>query len=463
MEQLDLDALLARSYEICEALTKANVGDVCSEGRSLRNLLRNDLVTFGGYLVEGDGVIAPDEVQFVASTLGLAQDAPIIEQLKRRTLDTSTAKEAPFSLKYAVLADAGRKLSPDPFKGQCAAIFYDTFRVFGKSIMALRKADISGNVAKRFTAYMERMEAMLKEYAVWRPRSQKGYRVVEPAVEVAATEDAHELDELLAELGSLVGLTGVKHQVNIMVNLIQVQKMRANLGMRTADISKHMVFLGNPGTGKTTIARLLANIYRALGVLRTGQLVEVDRSGLVRGDVGQTATRTQEVVDEALGGVLFIDEAYALTVGKGENDFGQEAVDTLLKAMEDHRDDLVVIVAGYTDLMERFLDSNPGLRSRFGTRIVFDDYTADELIAILQQQLARQDYALSPAALEKARALIEQRVADKPDNFANARDIRNFQERAIANHAVRVAGLAGAEDSKELLSTIEPEDLEDWS
>lgn len=463
MEQLDLDALLARSYEICEALTKANVGDVCSEGRSLRNLLRNDLVTFGGYLVEGDGVIAPDEVQFVASTLGLSQDAPIIEQLKRRTLDTSTAKEAPFSLKYAVLADAGRKLSPDPFKGQCAAIFYDTFRVFGKSIMALRKADISGNVAKRFTAYMERMEAMLKEYAVWRPRSQKGYRVVEPAVEVAATEDAHELDELLAELGSLVGLTGVKHQVNIMVNLIQVQKMRANLGMRTADISKHMVFLGNPGTGKTTIARLLANIYRALGVLRTGQLVEVDRSGLVRGYVGQTATRTQEVVDEALGGVLFIDEAYALTVGKGENDFGQEAVDTLLKAMEDHRDDLVVIVAGYTDLMERFLDSNPGLRSRFGTRIVFDDYTADELIAILQQQLARQDYALSPAALEKARALIEQRVADKPDNFANARDIRNFQERAIANHAVRVAGLAGAEDSKELLSTIEPEDLEDWS
>ena len=463
MEQLDLDALLARSYEICEALTKANVGDVRSEGRSLKNILRNDLVVFGGYLVEGDGVIAPDEVDFVAATLGLAQDAPIIEQLKRRTLDTSTAKEAPFSLKYAVLADAGRKLSPDPFKGQCAAIFYDTFRVFGKSIMALRKADISGNVAKRFTAYMERMEAMLKEYAVWRPRSQKGYRVVEPAVEVAATEDAHELDELLAELGSLVGLTGVKHQVNIMVNLIQVQKMRANLGMRTADISKHMVFLGNPGTGKTTIARLLANIYRALGVLRTGQLVEVDRSGLVRGYVGQTATRTQEVVDEALGGVLFIDEAYALTVGKGENDFGQEAVDTLLKAMEDHRDDLVVIVAGYTDLMERFLDSNPGLRSRFGTRIVFDDYTADELIAILQQQLARQDYALSPAALEKARALIEQRVADKPDNFANARDIRNFQERAIANHAVRVAGLAGAEDSKELLSTIEPEDLEDWS
>ena len=150
-------------------------------------------------------------------------------------------------------------------------------------------------------------------------------------------------------------------------------------------------------------------------------------------------------------------------MGKGENDFGQEAVDTLLKAMEDHRDDLVVIVAGYTDLMEKFLDSNPGLRSRFGTRIVFDDYSAEELIAILKQQLSRQDYALSPAALEKAQALIEARVANKPDNFANARDVRNFQERAIANHAVRVAGLKDAKDSKALLSTIEPEDLEDWS
>ena len=463
MEQLDLDALLVRSYEICEALMKANVGEVRSEGRSLKSLFRNDLVVFGGYLVEGDGVIAPDEVEFVHTALGLASDAPVIEQLRRRTLDTSSAKETPFSLKYAVLADAGKKLSPDPFKGQCASIFYDTFKVFGKTIMSLRKADISSEVAKRFTAYLERMEAMLKEYAVWRAGSQKSYHIVEPAVGMAsAEENAHELDELLAELEGLVGLEGVKHQVNIMVNLIQVQKMRAHLGMKTADISKHMVFLGNPGTGKTTIARMLANIYRALGVLRTGQLVEVDRSGLVRGYVGQTATRTQEVIDEALGGVLFIDEAYALTVGKGENDFGQEAVDTLLKAMEDHRDDLVVIVAGYTDLMERFLDSNPGLRSRFGTRIVFDDYTADELFAILQMNLKKQEYVLSPAAAEKARDLIAARVADKPANFANARDVRNFQEHAIANHAVRVAGLADAAESKELLSTIEPDDLQDW-
>ena len=254
----------------------------------------------------------------------------------------------------------------------------------------------------------------------------------------------------------------MKRQVNTMVNLLQVQQMRAAQGMKVADVSKHMVFLGNPGTGKTTVARLLAKIYRLLGVSRTGQLVEVDRSGLVRGYIGQTATRTQEVIEEALGGVLFIDEAYALTVDKGQGDFGQEAVDTLLKAMEDHRDDLVVIVAGYTDLMERFLDSNPGLRSRFSNVIHFDDYSADELMAILVLNLTKQEYQLSPEAMRKARALIQDRVDHKPDNFANGRDVRNLMEHAIANHAVRVAALEGARESKEILGTIEPEDLEPW-
>ena len=287
---------------------------------------------------------------------------------------------------------------------------------------------------------------------------------MEPAVSAADPEEqrGRSWTELLAELASLVGLEGVKRQVNTIVNLLQVQRMRAALGMKVADISKHMVFLGNPGTGKTTVARLLARIYRALGVLRTGQLVEVDRSGLVRGYIGQTATRTQEVIEEALGGVLFIDEAYALTVNKGENDFGQEAVDTLLKAMEDHRDDLVVIVAGYTDLMERFLDSNPGLRSRFGNTITFEDYTADELMEILLRNLKKQEYQLSPPRPRSGAGDDQDRVAHKPENFANARDVRNFMERAIANHAVRVASLDGASESKEILGTIEPEDLEDW-
>ena len=465
MEQLDLQALLTRSYEICDALVRADVGSVRTEGRVLKALFKNDLALFGAYLAEVGGMVPETEIVFIQTTLSFPANSPIIASLRtRQRIANLSVDTVPQSLKYAVLSDAGNKLSPDPFKRQASMIFYDTFKTFGKTILSHRTRDVSGADAQRLTTYLERMECMLKEYAVWRPSSQKSYRVVEPGTNPQTEEERKgELEELLAELEGLIGLEGVKRQVNTIVNLIQVQQMREALGMKAADVSKHMVFLGNPGTGKTTVARLLAKIYGALGVLRTGQLVEVDRSGLVRGYVGQTATRTQEVIEEAMGGLLFIDEAYALTVDKGQGDFGQEAVDTLLKAMEDHRDDLVVVVAGYTELMEQFLNSSPGLRSRFATTIFFDDYTADELMDILLQNLKKQEYQLSPAAKKKAREMIEHRVANKPDNFANARDVRNFMERAIANHAVRVAGLEEARGNKRILSTIKVEDLEDWT
>ena len=464
MEQLDLQALLTKSYEICEAITRANVGDIRASRSTLRVMLRNDLARFGIALASADGLIADEELEFIRSTLGFSSDAPVIKDARGRWRGSQVPDTVPESLKYAVLSDAGEKLKPDPFKRQSAMIFYDTFKVFGQTVLARRDREVSQAEVQLLTTYLGLMEKMLREYAVWRPGTQKWYKAIEPAVATQSDEDrADELEKLMAELNGLIGLGGVKHQVNTMVNLIKVQKMRSELGMKAADVSKHMVFLGNPGTGKTTVARMLAGIYRCLGVLRKGQLVEVDRSGLVRGYIGQTATRTQEVIEEAMGGLLFIDEAYALTVGKGHGDFGQEAVDTLLKAMEDNRDDLVVIVAGYTDLMEEFLDSNPGLRSRFSNYITFDDYSADELMAILKMNLNKQEYKLSPAAEKKAREMIDARVANKPDNFANARDIRNFMERAISNHATRVAGLKGAKDSKRILGTIKPEDLEDWS
>ena len=465
MEQFDLKALLGKSYEICDAVQAANVGDIRSERTSMRNMFRNDLAHFGIFLAAADGNVAAEEIEYIRTTLGYAPDAPVIKNARdyARSLGPQVDK-VPQSLKYAVLSDAGDKLKPDPFKHQSATIFYDTFKVFGQTILAQRSRDVTDAEAARLTSYMECMEKMLREYAVWRPGSQKFYRPVEPVLVTQSSEEKEqELEALMSELKSLIGLESVKRQVNTIVNLINVQEMRRELGMKPADVSKHMVFLGNPGTGKTTVARLLAKIYRCLGVLRRGQLVEVDRSGLVRGYIGQTATRTQEVVEEALGGVLFIDEAYSLTVGKGKGDFGQEAVDTLLKAMEDHRDDLVVIVAGYTNLMQEFLDSNPGLRSRFSNFIEFEDYTADELMLILKSNLEKQEYRLSPAAERKAREMIEHRVANKPENFANARDIRNFMERAIANHATRVAGLKGARQSKRILGTLKPEDLEDWS
>ena len=463
MEQLDLTALLDRAKKVCAALTEANVGGVREEPRLLYTQMRDDLALLGAHLAEDDGKIDKRELGFIRTTLGYDENAPMIQGIAKRSEPAAAPSKVPTVFKYAVLADAGRKLNPDPFSRQSAMILYDTFKEFGTSVLALRTGDVSPTDAGRLTTYLTRIEAMLREYAVWRPGSQKSYRTVESTLDaqVAQVKEG-ELEEQLSELANLIGLEGVKRQVNTVVALIQVQKMREELGLKSADISRHMVFLGNPGTGKTTVARMLANIYRLLGVLRKGQLVEVDRSGLVRGYIGQTASRTQEVIEEALGGVLFVDEAYALTVGKGENDFGQEAVDTLLKAMEDHRDDLVVIVAGYTDLMERFLDSNPGLRSRFGTTIFFDDYTADELLAILEQNLGKQEYRLSPAARTKAAELINKRVANKPENFANARDIRNLMERAIGNHAMRVAGMKKAKGSKKILSTIEPDDLEDW-
>ena len=196
-------------------------------------------------------------------------------------------------------------------------------------------------------------------------------------------------------------------------------------------------------------------------MLEEGHLVEVDRAGLVSGYIGQTAIKTQDAIEDALGGVLFIDEAYALTNGKGQGDFGQEAVETLLKGMEDHRDDLIVICAGYTDEMEAFLDSNPGLRSRFSKVIVFDDYSAEEEVAILKSMCRKQDYTLSKEALETAAAFFTERCANKPKTFANARDVRNYLEKAITNHAGRVVTLTGRKATKKALSTIEKIDLEE--
>ena len=212
-----------------------------------------------------------------------------------------------------------------------------------------------------------------------------GQKEAEPKEELPPPE---KMEDLLKELDSYIGLDVVKDEVRSLINMVQVYKLRREHDLPTTDMSLHMVFTGNPGTGKTMMARMMARIYRPLGILSKGQLVEVDRSGLVAGYVGQTAIKTQKAIEKAMGGVLFIDEAYALN-GKSENDFGQEAIDTVLKAMEDHRDDLVVIVAGYTDLMEKFIHSNPGLESRFNRFLLFPDYTTDEMMAIFKMRCGK--------------------------------------------------------------------------
>ena len=262
------------------------------------------------------------------------------------------------------------------------------------------------------------------------------------------------IEDLLAELDGYVGMDAIKEEVRSLINMVQVYKLRREHDLPTTDMSLHMVFSGNPGTGKTTVARIMARIYHSLDILSKGQLVEVDRSGLVAGYVGQTALKTQKVIEKAMGGVLFIDEAYALN-GRSENDFGQEAIDTILKAMEDHRDDLVVIVAGYTDLMDRFIHSNPGLESRFNRFLLFDDYTTDEMVEIFRMQCKKGCYQLTEEAQPLIRDYIAEESAD--DSFGNARGVRNLFEHVLVAQNNRLAAMEKI--TREDLMTITAADV----
>ena len=265
-----------------------------------------------------------------------------------------------------------------------------------------------------------------------------------------ASEQEPETDPM-EELDKLIGLTKIKHDVRELTDFVKIQKMRKDGGLKSVPVSLHLVFTGNPGTGKTTVARILSKLYRQIGVLSKGQLVEVDRSGLVAGYVGQTALKTAQKIGEAKGGVLFIDEAYALA--RKDDTFGQEAIDTILKAMEDNREDLVVIVAGYTGPMETFINSNPGLKSRFNKYIEFPDYTIDELMGIFDMNCKKYDYEAQEDVRAQVRAMLVQRKLSTQENFANAREVRNLFEEIITNQARRIAAMEAPtqEDMKKIL------------
>jgi hypothetical protein len=261
------------------------------------------------------------------------------------------------------------------------------------------------------------------------------------------------LEELLGELDELTGLTAVKGEIHRQAQLLRIEQLRAAAGLRSPTITRHLVFLGNPGTGKTTVARLVAGIYRALGLLSKGQLIEVDRSELVAGYLGQTAVKTAEVVASAIGGVLFVDEAYSLA----GDQYGEEAIDTLVKEMEDHRDDLVVVVAGYPAPMQRFIEANPGLASRFRTVITFADYTDDELMTIFAGMAADSDYEPTPECHDRFREILA--ATPRGEGFGNGRFARNVLEAAIGRHAWRLRDVA--EPTVAQLRELLPEDLSD--
>lgn len=263
--------------------------------------------------------------------------------------------------------------------------------------------------------------------------------------------------DYMKELQGLIGLSRVKGEVESLRNFVLVQKQREANGLKPASVSYHCVFSGSPGTGKTTVARIVAGIYKEMGILKKGHLVEVQRADLVGEYMGQTAPKTNAKIDEALDGVLFIDEAYSLADGSRDDQYGREAVDTILKRMEDDRDRLVVILAGYSEPIKGFIHSNPGLESRFNRYIHFDDYTADELLKIFAFNLEKAQYTITRDAYQKVYEVISNAVAQKDERFGNARYVRNLFERIIQRQADRVAHMSSP--TREDLGRIEKEDI----
>ena len=442
--------------------------------KELAGLLGGDLCAYlmcllktGVKYTEEDAAPAYTLVAEYLSSYGISVPARLSEnahekQLTRCLLGGGKDSPVPALSKAFLAADKSILSDGSSLTGTPNGLFYRALVYTGANFLSLYNHSEAGEQSRQ--AYLGNMKHFLERELARELRfnavddyKAKENRFYQGFDGVPGTQNREDASGPMEQLNALIGLDSIKQDVVELSSFVSLQELRREAGLKPVPVSLHLVFTGNPGTGKTTVARILAKIYKKNGVLSKGQLVEVDRADLVAGYIGQTAIKTQKKIEEALGGILFIDEAY--TLAKEGNDFGQEAIDTLLKAMEDHRDDFIVIVAGYTDLMTTFINSNPGLKSRFNKFIEFPDYSADELYRIFCSMCASYDYELDEDAGEIIRAKIEDMVADKAPNFANARAVRNLFEAVITNQAARV--IASHETSPSVLMLLTKEDLED--
>ena len=441
---LDMKKVFDEVYAVCDGLSDASITptDPDSVGpdfsMNMRQVLDRELLRMSAYIVGQDESAAGDaaEVMSIALDRNFTADEILREDQENKQDGTYDAIPLDFSLSNCTDSSEEAKI---------LGFLLSLFENYGKVIALYtgKIASLDGDCSLVMD-YIDRLRVCF-------------------GAEAEAEDELDEpekLEDLLAELDSLVGLENVKEEVRTMTNIVSIGKLRESRGLKQTESSLHMVFSGNPGTGKTTVARLIARIYRALGVLSKGHLVETDRSDLVAGYVGQTAIKTSEVIQKAMGGVLFIDEAYALTNKGSENDFGQEAIETILKEMEDNRGDFIVIAAGYTELMEKFLSSNPGLRSRFNKTLFFADYDAEQMFAIFGSLCQKAGMSITDDAGEKMHEYFRNLYDNRDENFANARDVRNAFEKILANQSNRLAASADNDLTDAMLQEITLADVQ---
>lgn len=425
-------------------------GQVVDGNKTTKEIIKLELLQFVSRIIGIDGKITQYEVNFLNRYLDLELT---IENLKHVIKTSGILSDDSISMPVGIIVfkEADSKLREKKVINDCtgniADFLINIYEILGKEAMMIDDV-IDDKEIKAYTKYLNYYKKELQQY-----ESIYNLDDIGNSDNISGTsfDEDKSLQELLNELDSLIGLNDVKQDVQSLINLIQIRKIREKRKFKQQPMSLHLVFMGNPGTGKTTVARLLAHIYNKIGVLSKGQLIEVDRSGLVGGYVGQTALKVQDVVKAAIGGILFIDEAYSLSSNKNANDYGKEAIDTLLKAMEDNRDNLIVIVAGYTNLMEEFLKSNPGLKSRFNKYLFFKDYTPKELYAIFEKMCKEYKFNITDEAKEYVKDYFEKRYIHRNENFANGRDVRNFFEKALVRQADRLSNKSNNLTDEELL------------